>query len=473
MKPINSNKRQNTNHRDFFKPFREPSERACPDTLGVWVGLLLFLLPFASQSQPVNILSSSDFDFLKNMTKDVVESSRIYPGQVISKDFGGNSTGGTLIRPGGRDCYPSFWIRDYAMSIESGFVTEKEQKHMLDLTAATQCNQTWITKHGSVVPMGAIADHIRIDDSKPVYYPGTYDFATQGDKNYGMTPPYCDQYYFIHMVWCYVKTTSSTKYLLNEINGTRLIDRLEMAYQVPPTHLDSVLVYTNDELRGIDFGFRDAINITGNLCYTSLLKYQASLELAELFSLMKRNNKAETYQAIAARIKQEIPNVFMDNRGMLLASTGRSKQADVWGTALAVYMGILEGAAKEKTCLFLKDAYQKGLLARQGNIRHILTTDDFSESTAWEKSLAGKNDYQNGGYWGTPTGWVCYAIAQVDVAAAKQLAKEYIDGLRTDDYRKGPEYGAPWECYNKKNPQNAVYMTTVSCPYITFSKISN
>jgi hypothetical protein len=135
---------------------------------------------------------------------------------------------------------------------------------------------------------------------------------------------------------------------------------------------------------------------------------------------------------------------------------------------LAVYLGIIEGDLQRKTCQFIRDAYLNGTLANRGNIRHILTTDDFNNSTAWEYSLVQKNSYQNGAYWGTPTGWVCYAIAQVDVPAAKKLAKEYIDDLRAGDYRKGVDFGAPWECYNSDKPQNAVYLATVSCPFIVF-----
>lgn len=432
--------------------------------------LLLVIGTNGQQVESKTLLSKSDFEFLEGLTKDVLESSRIYPGQKISPDFGGNNTGGILIRPGGRDCYPAFWIRDYAMSLESGFVTDQEQKHMLILTASNQCDQTWISNAGSMIPSGAIADHIRIDDSKPIFYPGTYDYNNQGGKTWGMVPPYCDQYFFIHMAYNYIKTSSFTTILLNEINGKRLIDRLEMAYKVPPTQQDGVLVYTTDDFRGVDFGFRDAIYITGNLCFPSLLKYRASVELAEMFELIKRKDKAADYQAIATRLKNEIPQMFSDNRGMLLASTGKSKQADVWSTALAVYFGVLEGERMKKTCQFLSESYKNGSLANRGNVRHILTCDDFNDSTAWEISLAGKNTYQNGAYWGTPTGWICNAIAKVDVSAAKQLAKEYIDDLRAGDYRKGAEYGAPWECYNTGNAQNAVYLTSVSCPYTVFKK---
>ena len=430
-----------------------------------------FFLVITGKSQQIekaNLLSKVDLDYLKDLTKAVVDSSRIFPEQKISKDFGPNNTGGNLIRPGGRDCYPSFWIRDYAMSLECGFITTEEQWHMLILSAATQCDQTYITKAGSMVPMGAIADHIRIDDGKPVYFPGTYSYSGQGGKTFGMFPPYCDQYYFIHMAHYYVKTSNSAEILNKEINGIKLIDRLEIAYKVSPTQQDGVLIYTTDQFRGIDFGFRDVINMTGDLCFPSLLKYRASLELAELFGMINRPDIKLKYIEIGNRLKKEIPLVFMDKRGMLLASTGKSNQPDVWGTAMAVNFGILDGDQLDKTCRFLADAYKQGTLAKNGNIRHVLTCDDFRDSTAWEKSLAKKNTYQNGAYWGTATGWVCEAIGKVDNDAAKQLAKEYIDDLREGDYRKGLKFGAPWECYNSIGAQNAVYMATVTCPYIVF-----
>jgi hypothetical protein len=186
--------------------------------------------------------------------------------------------------------------------------------------------------------------------------------------------------------------------------------------------------------------------------------------------MTNKHEKAETYRNIAIQLKVEIPKIFSDNRGMLVASTGKSSQSDVWSTALAVYLGVLEGDKLDKTCRFLRDAFKNGTLAKQGNIRHNLPSDDFSESTAWESSIANKNDYQNGAYWGTPTGWVCDAISRVDVDAAKQLAKEYIDDLRAGDYRKGADFGAPWECYNSKSPQNAVYLATVACPFIVFKR---
>ncbi|MGV8136602.1 MAG: hypothetical protein AB2L20_15440 [Mangrovibacterium sp.] len=444
------------------------------------ITLVVCLLPvynvFAQQDvdDSPRILSSNDFQFLKGMTKDVLESARIRPGQTISPDFGPNKTGGTLIRPGGRDCYPSFWIRDYAMSLESGLITTDEQKHMIKLVASTQCDQTMITKGGCIIPLGSVADHIRIDDGLPVYFPGTYSYEDQGDSKWGTFPPYCDHFYFIHMACFYIKQSSDYECLSTEVNGFSLINRLEMAYKVPPVKMGSLIVHTTEKLRGVDFGFRDAIEITGDLCFPSILKYQASVELAYLFEKMNNNLKSAEYRNIAETLKKDIPTLFYDQRGMLLASTGKSNQPDVWSTAFAVYLGIIEGEMQKKTCQFLAEAFQSGVLAYKGNIRHILTKDDFGKMTAWEVSFVSKNTYQNGAYWGTPTGWVCYAIALFDYGIAQKLATEYIEDLRLNDFRKGEDYGAPFECFHPSgNLQNPVYLTSVTCPYAVFKSMMN
>jgi hypothetical protein len=417
------------------------------------------------------LISKSDLLFLEGMTKDVMEASRIYPDQFISKDFGANKTGETLIRPGGRDAYPSFWIRDYAMSLETGMVSEKEQLHMLMLATSTQCDQTRITKGGGLIPLGSIADHIRIDDGKPIYYPGTYSYEAQGTPEWGMLPPYCDQFYFVHMAYYYVKHTGDHKILLKEVNGSRLIDRIKVAFHAPPANETNHILYATEAIRGVDFGFRDAQTITGDLCFPSILKYRAANEIAELLQLIK-SKEQKKYLEIAAVIKKAIPEMFMDHRGMLLASTGKSKQADVWSTALAVYLGVLEGDALKESAHMLVKAYKKGTLSYKGNIRHILTTDDFNEKTAWEVSMSGKNLYQNGAYWGTPSGWVCYAMNLVDPQSAKKLAGEFMDDLKANDYRKGGNFGAPYECFNQAGyTQNPIYLTTVACPLVAFRRM--
>lgn len=431
----------------------------------------ILLMPCALvQGQHKNILDTNDLTFLEEMVKDVMEASRIYPGQKISKDFGPNQTEGVLIRPGGRTSYPAFWIRDYAMSIETGYVSEKEQKHMLVLTASTQSDSLIWTKWGTSIPKGSIADHIRIDDIKPIYFPGTYSFKNQGEKKWGMQPPFCDQFFFIQMAYFYVKSFPKTIQLTNEIKGVKLIDRLEMAYQMPPSDTRSHLVQVDETNRGVDFGFRDAIYITGKLCYASLLKYQAAKQMAYLFAKMGNKSKSFRYQQEANLLKLSIIRTFLDARGMLRASTGISAQADVWATSLAIHLGVLTGQSRLKAAQYLRDAYLRGELSQKGNIRHIIKSDDFSSTTAWEKSVVPINTYQNGAYWGTPVAWVCQAIAFVDLSSAQKLAKEFIQELREGDFRKGDTFGSPWECFNDKLTQNPVYLTSVAVPLIIFKK---
>ena len=59
--------------------------------------------------------------FLKDLSLDVLDASRVQPGQSVA-GHGPNATGDTLIRPGGRECYPSYWIRDFAISVECGLI---------------------------------------------------------------------------------------------------------------------------------------------------------------------------------------------------------------------------------------------------------------------------------------------------------------------------------------------------------------
>jgi hypothetical protein len=418
--------------------------------------------------QRKQLLSSRDLVFLSGMVKDVMEASRIYANQKISDDFGPNQTGGTLIRPGGRTSYPAFWIRDYAMSIETGYVTEQEQAHMLFLTAQSQADQTIVTKWGTQIPKGSIADHIRIDDGKSIYFPGTYSYENQGETKWGMQPPLCDQFFFIQMAYFYTKYFSKSDHLRQEIKGMKLIDRLELAYRMPPVDSLTKLVEVQDDNRGVDFGFRDAIYMTGKLCYTSILKYQAAKQMAYLMRELGEVGKSEHYKQEASSLQNAILNTFVDKDGMLRASTGRSAQPDVWATALAVHVGILTGLDKRKVAKHLRSAYLKGSMSQRGNIRHVLSSDDFSGTTAWERSLVAVNTYQNGAYWGTPTGWVCEAIASIDLKLARKLAKQYMQDLRVGDFRKGEKFGAPWECFHLGLSQNPVYLTTVAVPFISF-----
>lgn len=438
----------------------------------LWASLAL-LAAGIDESVGAPLIAADDLRFLEALTSDVVAASRVPPQSSVGR-FGPNVTGATLIRPGGRDCYPAFWIRDYAMSLESGLITPEEQRHALLLTAANQQDTEWRLPSGSVVPPGAIADHITFG-GKPIFYPGTLDdYEGQGGPAWGKLPALDDHYFFVNMAAQYVLAANDVASLEREIDGVPLITRLERAFAVPPSRVDSELVYADPDARGVSFGFTDAVTHTGELMFCSLLKYRAAGELAELLHRLNRPGDAQRYRTCAERLFRSIGPKFMTDQGFLRASTEKSAQQDVWGTAFAVYIGALEPDLERRACEALARAYRGNEIAWRGQIRHVPTRADFSKDTAWEVSLAAKNRYQNGAYWGTPTGWVCYAIARVDKALAAQLAREYVAALREGDFRKGPEFGAPWECEHPDggHRQNPVYMTSVTCPLAAFIRLS-
>ena len=63
-----------------------------------------------SKTLKKDILSLKDFQFLKTLAEVVMDSSRIYPRQKI------------FDKASGRGRYLAIWIRDYTISLETGFM---------------------------------------------------------------------------------------------------------------------------------------------------------------------------------------------------------------------------------------------------------------------------------------------------------------------------------------------------------------
>src|SRR5438034_9195321 len=114
----------------------------------------------------------ADRQFLRDIARDVVEASRVRPGQRVG-DSPVNTTGHTLIRPGGRACYPAMWVRDFSMSLDAGLITPDEAKNHLELIVRSQNgSRERRLKSGAIIPPFAVPDHVNFDGG-PVFYPGT------------------------------------------------------------------------------------------------------------------------------------------------------------------------------------------------------------------------------------------------------------------------------------------------------------
>lgn len=410
--------------------------------------------------------------FLKTLALEVLDASRVRPGQSVA-GHGPNATGDTLIRPGGRACYPSYWIRDFAMSVECGLIPPAEIEHALVLTARCQASEEWRTPTGSLVPRGAIADHITFA-GEPIYFPGTLEFDRQGQP-WGYYPSLDDHFYFVEIAWQLAVAYGHRAILQEEIGGMSLLARLALAFTIPAVEDDRELVWCKEEERGVSFGFTDIVVHTGHLLFCSILRYRAAGQLADLHQMCGAQQAADRYRSLASTIAAEIRATFAHESGLLRASTGKSAQPDVWGSAFAVYSDVLGEREAEQVARALLRALNDGTIAWKGNIRHMPTDWDFSDASAWEQTVnnAPKNTYQNGAYWNTPTGWVCYAIARVDDQAARHLALQYVEELRAGDFRQGEEFGSPYECIHPDGDhrQNPVYLTSVTCPLAAFQRL--
>ena len=286
-------------------------------------------------------------------------------------------------------------------------------------------------------------------------------------------PSLDDHFYFIEMAWHLIIPGNDKRLLELTIKGISLAERLEAAFAVPPTDADGILVCCDEANRGVSFGFSDSITHTGNLLFCSLLRCRAARQLGEIFRVKGDYDKSESYKHIASRISENIPQVFSNADGLLCSSTGKSSQPDVWGSAFAVYSELLLESVSVVVSKALTQALEHGTIAWKGNIRHVPEDADFNAATAWEIASTAKNTYQNGAYWGTATGWVAYAVTQVNEVLAADLIREYIKELREGDFRQGAEFGSPWECihYDGDYKQNPVYMTSVTCPLIAFRRL--
>ena len=98
------------------------------------------------------------------------------------------------------------------------------------------------------------------------------------------------------------------------------------------------------------------------------------------------------------------------------AATVDCNQIDIWGSAFAIYIGFVDNQRRQRLLMFLRDRYQDYVW--HGQVRHLLRGE------YWERLLKTKypikrDTYQNGAYWATASGWVLYALAQIDADLAR------------------------------------------------------
>ncbi len=421
--------------------------------------------------------------FFADFTEAVVQSARVYPGgsvetkKSVKMGVSQNTTGITLIRPGGRSCYPAVWTQDFSLALATGFITPEEMKdHLFFIGMGQNGSDERHLKSGAVIPAHAIPDHI-LFDGRPVFYPGGYSSGEdQGGEPWGIVPPTNNHYDFIRIAWHLWQTTNDPEFLNEKINGLSVIERLRLAFQVPRSDPATGLVYTEPKSRAVGFIYCDSIYMTGHLLFASLLRWLAANYLADLEDALGNHTAAEQWHASVSNIPDAIPEVFAnddDIGGWLMAATEVGRQADVWGTVYALYLGLLTGERAEKARKEIVTALKEGTISHLGAVRHVPTNHDASPDSAWERTHTPHNNYQNGAYWHTPSGWLIAVLEKSSPELAKRIFDEMITHFREEDFRKGVDFHAPWECLGKDGNfrKNPLFLDSAALPFGVLKQI--
>jgi hypothetical protein len=450
-----------------------------PETMLKTIALLIAVsgaLPLRA-AEPV--LSRADEIFLKEQARRIVNSARLAAGE--SSGQWRNTTPYDIHVPGGNMGYPAYWVRDSVMMLGGDFISAEELEGWIRLISGTlRGPEDWHVRPGVIVPAYAVPDHINFD-GKPTFYPGNYETGEkQGGHPWGKYPPLDDNFYFITAVYEHWRLTGSLHLFHSQVKTSfgelMLSDLCEKVYQVPPSDQATGLVVAGDveKENAKDWGFCDGEFKSGKLLFPSVLKYVAANQLAQLFEASGQIPKARGYRDDAARIKRAVPLNFFhltqnQSEGWLHSATGVGNQPDVWGSAFAIQSGAVDTSIIQKVARALVRAFQEKTGVRQGCIRQVLTTDRVNKG-GWQLSISKAGTYQNGGYWGTPTGWYISAIDKVDPKAAMGMAKDYIQFLRSNMRADG--MAQAWEWFNPDTGEhaNALYVATIALPYLSLKK---
>lgn len=415
------------------------------------------------------IPAEPDLNYLRTVAMEVIDGCAVRPEETL-KGGQKNTTGQTLRVPGAtREWYPAFWVRDAAMMLGADFVSAPEIEGWIKVIAAVQPDAEGVKFGKLTVPGFSIPDHIALSGAA-CWYPGAYE--EQGNGSFGFLPPADDAFYFIQMVAEHVRLTKSTAILEKNFptaGGAKTVREIcAGAYASVATEDGIVVCEAEPERTRVDWGFNDSIRKTGKVLMPTLLRWQAARDLAAMLSKSGRKGEGKWYAEDAAQMAKGIEATFYHElapgRGILLSATGVGRKADLWASSYAVWLGVLPGAKSKSVSAGLLDYMKTEPVVFQGQVRALPTKGALGGH--WDSALSGPETYQNGGFWGTPTGWFVYALRKVDRAAGDAVLRDYVAHIRAERAK-----GAPFEWVHSNGArQNPHYAASAGLVYSALMK---
>ena len=301
--------------------------------------------------------------------------------------------GTVLLTPDGQGNYGALWTRDFAYMVEcAGDLIDP-----LEMRAAI----AYLLREQRAD--GCIPDRVQVD-GRPIYSAGPAG-APLGD------PPTDNAQFMVSLVHDYVRRTGDLDLARHSLPS------LDRALEGVPRSAGG-LVYIAPGQRRSPYGFTDTVAKTGELLFSSLLYWDACLKMAALCAQCESNDLP--YRQRAEAVERGLDRLWDQECGAYRAATVSNALIDVWGSAFAVYIGFAHGERRKRLLTFLRDRYESYVW--HGQVRHLLRGE------YWERLLipVERGTYQNGAYWATASGWVLYALAQIDLELARQMLTDLI-----------------------------------------------
>ena len=410
---------------------------------------------------------------LESIARSTLEKSTV----LVETEYLGETAQRRLLLPCGDLKYPSFWLRDCAMAGLSGLLPDGVLREYVAIFAVHGQNgaEPRKLKNGLYVPAWAFCDHLNYN-ARPVWYPGTLsDGADQGSGAFGILPPLDDGYWFLLMVAQYVNQSGDAAILRETFGGVTLLERLERAWAAYGFEADTELCCSEDASYAVDWGFTDTVQKSGKLLFSSVLRFHAGRALAVLLDEAGERGKAKAILSRTEALRANILTTFRSGEpGWFRSATGHCDQIDVWGTLYALWCGVFEEKTEEEIASAVKAAYLDGdTIAVCGYVRHLRTSDDAKPGvTAWERRVTtegGYNQYQDGAYWATPTGWLLWALYRAEPDLAFAAAEEFAEHCEAHAAE-----GAPFEWRNADGSDRSGlwYAASAALPYLGMLRIA-
>ena len=302
--------------------------------------------------------------------------------------------GHNLLRPCNNATYNGLWHDDFTWP-HVGLPELQKNPQMKD-------GITWLTK--AMVDLPVVADRVEYD--------GTAVMSPGGARAKPMSEAMP-----IHLPAAWTRLLSHA-----EASGVAIPRKRDWAELIrrsfEQVHLSFGLVWNDPQRHIVAFGFQDSIRLTGLVLLTSLVIKRGYERAAALFANELPAPVIDEWKDRASGISANLHRLFDPKAGGFVGATVAGRTFDVWGNGLAwplaspEQQAVIAGTIKaNRQKIFLK-----------GCTRQIIGPE------GWPGTEAAIG-YQNGGYWGTGTGFVLPMLAAIDPGMAADQIKDLLANL--------------------------------------------